>query len=318
MNRILLFSIISVCILSSCEKIIYINLDEGEQKIVLNGALSPDSSVVVHVTRTRQISQAGPDYWEQPEPDSMIVDDVVLYEDGRLIGHLEHLRDYFFGVPDFWPSAGKTYRLEASSGKMKPATATVTIPVSIPINSFDTVRFLRDNWQPAVRISMQFTDPGVEENYYALEIVGIQHYYDWRNNVFTDSIIAFHFAPTGLVGRVNDVLDLDFLDINQEFRIERKLLFSDQLFNGKVFDLSFDILKDYSYRMEDTVRFKVGLLKVEKPAFLFAVSMQKYGQAQGNPFAEPVQLYTNVENGFGLVSASNGEWHEFTMVWKDR
>jgi hypothetical protein len=244
----------------------------------------------------------------------MIVGDVNLYENDIFIGKLRQKERNYYELPGFKPSAGKSYRLEASSGKMKPVSATVVVPDLIPPSSFDTARITMDNGHPAIHVSLQITDPGGQENYYALQVTGIHRYFDYFLHKFTDSIVAYPFYAK-LNGKVNDPLDLDFLDVNRDVFLDRKQIFSDQLFNGKKFDMSFDIPSEDWSMKADTVEVWIDLQQVDKSYYLYAVSEQKYQQTRNNPFTEPVQVYSNVKNGFGLFSAYNGTRKEFIVDW---
>jgi len=316
MKPVFLFFSILIFTLTACEKVVYINIKEADRRIVLNGLLCPDSSVVVDITRSFQISMADPfDTIIKPVEALMIVNDASFYENDRFIGKLKPLRANFYELPGFKPAPGKTYRLEVSSGEMKPVSTIVKVPELIPFNSFDTARITMINGTAAVRVSFQITDQAGQDNYYALQVTGTQqHYYDFWEQKFIDSVTTHIYTPK-LNGKADDFLNLDFLDINRDVYLDHKLFFSDQLFNGKVFDISFEIPKRNRWEMADTVLFRVDLCQVDKSYYQFAVSAQKYNSSNGDPFSEPVQVYSNVKNGFGLFSAYNGIRKEFIVDW---
>lgn len=315
MKPVFLFFSILIFSLTACEKLVYINLKEADRKIVLNGLLCPDSSVIVNIARSYQVSIAFSGDTIRPVEDPMIVEDASFYEDDRFIGKLEPLRENFYELSGFKPSPGKTYRLEVSSGKMKPVSTTVRMPELIPLNSFDTARITTINGTAAIRVSFQITDPTGQDNYYALQVTGTQqHYYDFQEWKFIDSVKMYYYTPK-LNGKADDFLNLDFLDINRDVYLDHKLFFSDQLFNGKVFDISFEVPKGNPRQMADTVLFRVDLCQVDKSYYQYAVSTQKYQSSNGDPFSEPVQVYSNVKNGFGLFSAYNGIRKEFIVDW---
>ena len=41
---------------------------------------------------------------------------------------------------------------------------------------------------------------------------------------------------------------------------------------------------------------------IDKPFYKYVVSNEAYQAAHNNPFAEPVQVYTNITGGFGIFS----------------
>jgi hypothetical protein len=303
----------------ACDKIVYIRIDEGDQKIVLNGLINPDSTVIVHVARTRQVHVTGPIDSIDLLPDSIPVDDISLYENDQLVGHLTYRWKHFYELPGFRPSAGKIYRIEASSGEMDPVSATMTIPENIPVDSFDTTHIILENGGRAIRISFRFTDPAAQENYYALQVTGLQRYYDHQYQKFLDdSLFAYNYS-TRFMARTDGGLFQNFLEVNKEYYLNnlsaQPMVFTDELFNGKTLDVELTYPEDYYIRMDKKVLFRVDLMQVDKSYYQYAVSDTKFREVRNNPFAEPVQVFTNVKNGFGLFSAYNGSHKEFLMDW---
>jgi len=308
---LILFSL-TIFAFIACDKVVYINLKDGERKIVLSGVLCPDSTVVVHISRSRQISVRGPLDSSDLVPDAMTVDDFSLFEDNRLIGQMVPLKNYFYELPGFKPATGKTYRIEASSGEMKPVSASVTVPGMISLTSFDTTRLAPVARQKAMQVTMEFTDPADQENYYALGVSFLEKAYDHQHNSFTDSLVSYGYYPQ-LNGKADGLMQIDFLDVNRDIYIDGKLFFNDRLINGKTFNLSFDIIS--GFWMADTILLRIDIQQVDKCYYDYAMSMAKYERTRGDPFVEPVQVYSNVKNGFGLVSAFNGIRKEFYVDW---
>lgn len=306
--------ILPLLLLMSCEKLVNIDIKEADNKIVLSGLICPDSTVIVQITKSHQVSSGGTGDLSSLTPKPMVVGDVRLFENDVLLGLLVNKRGSYFELPGFRPSPGKSYRLEAESGEMKPVSATVTVPGLIPMDSFDTTRIMLDNGVESIRVSMQITDPAEQENYYSLRVTGTHNYYDYFRREYTDSIVTYPYYPQ-LNGKVDDVLDLDFLDVNKDVYLDQEFFLSDRLFNGKVFDMSFSFTADDWAMRADTVQVRIDLRQVDQSYYQYAVSDQKYRQTQGNPFTEPVQVYTNVKDGFGIFSACNGVRKEFVVIW---
>ncbi len=310
-----------IFVLSGCEKFVYIKVDDADRKIVLSGLICPDSTVVVHVSRSSSLGK--PDNWDITKPyvDPWMADQVSLYENDLLVGQLVVKKGHYLELPGFRPSQGKTYRLEASQGEMKPASATVKIPEQVLLTAFDTTMVTTTDGKAAVRVSMRISDPAGQENYYALQVSGKQRfYYDFFERKIIDSVGIFNCNPS-LYVKSDDILGLDFLDANRDVRIDGKLFFSDQLFEGKEFDISFELPHDSWYMMADTAEFRIDLHQVDKSYYLYAVSQQKYSLNRDNPFSEPVQVYSNVKNGFGLFSAYHWFRKEVVVdwtLWQDR
>ena len=96
---------------------------------------------------------------------------------------------------------------------------------------------------------------------------------------------------------------------------EEQGLFNDLVFNGQTKSLQVSIPKffleeEYIYQDGNTV-YESGLKKIRfylhnisLPYFYFRTSLQAYDQTSGSPFAQPVQVYSNIENGFGIFAGA--------------
>ncbi|MBK7028756.1 MAG: DUF4249 family protein [Bacteroidales bacterium] len=86
-----------------------------------------------------------------------------------------------------------------------------------------------------------------------------------------------------------------------EFTEGESYYFSDQYVNGQEFSIELPIT--YS---GDTpgVDIFVELSTLSKDYFLFRKSLIKYNESQNNPFSEPIKIYTNIENGYGIFAGS--------------
>lgn len=298
-------------LLIGCEKIIYIPIDKVDLKIVLSGVLNPDSTVVVAISSTEQLIMPDP---YAPLPDSMIIDQISLYEDDQLVGNLEYLNRIFYTIRGFKPSKGKTYQIEVSAKDRSTVKAVTTIPDSIPINFLTSTITKINQDTTRLDVDFKFSDPVDQTNFYALEVYGLQNYYDRHNDCFTDSLVFDHYYPK-INGKSDDFLDLFFLDVNQDVNLDDKLFFSDQIINGQDFKIQFSILRTPYNHIPDSVDFYIKLQQVDSSYYNYAVSEKKYRKAVDNPFSEPVLFYTNVSNGYGLFTSYNESVREIKVRW---
>ena len=83
-------------------------------------------------------------------------------------------------------------------------------------------------------------------------------------------------------------------------------LFSDILFNGETKQIEFTIFLGKIDEGEDVLSsLKVELRNVSESYYYYYRSVDLHQMNEGNPFAEPVQVYSNVENGLGIFTAYN-------------
>jgi hypothetical protein len=94
-------------------------------------------------------------------------------------------------------------------------------------------------------------------------------------------------------------------------------LVSDELFNGSTFTFSaeiyaWDLFNNYHYyegeqqpTSEYLTKYPIyaNLLSVSKEFYDYVITRSKYSEAQNNPLAEPVNVFSNVKNGYGIFSS---------------
>lgn len=314
-----LLFLVLIMLPAACEKDVYINIKDSEHKLVLSGVLSPDSAPVVHISQTIQVSVTGPADTTWSGWDTLIIDELRFFENDHFIGDLKVIKGGFYGLPDFRPVPGNTYRVEASAGERKPVSATTIIPEPVRMSSFDTTLVYEGNQPVLIRATIGISDPAGQKNYYALRITATTRYYDWQNHILTDSIVNYNIRAR-VPGVQEDPLGLiEFLDNNDPLYLNNKYFFTDELFNGKTVDLAFEFFqRDGFSKYFDTVSFIVELEQIDPSYYLYAVSNKKYDDSRDNPFTEPVQVYTNIKDGYGLFTSYTADRREFTVAWNDR
>jgi hypothetical protein len=92
-----------------------------------------------------------------------------------------------------------------------------------------------------------------------------------------------------------------------------KIYFDDLLFDGQTKTTEVG-LYDYTFYESDTVLLEVHLEQLDPSYYKYVVSNEAYQSAHNNPFAEPVQVYTNVSGGFGLFSSYSFSSRSFTLI----
>ena len=78
---------------------------------------------------------------------------------------------------------------------------------------------------------------------------------------------------------------------------------NDNLFNGKAktFSLDIDLSNLYNYNNEP-IKFYISLYSISKDYYLYAVTSQAQQNTNGSPFSEPVMVYNNIKNGYGIFA----------------
>jgi len=187
------------------------------------------------------------------------------------------------------------YRLVGKIDGFPDAVATQVMPAAA---LFSDVEYTRDGALDndgfrVDEVTFKLEDPAATTDYYAFRVTtpGQNCTFDETTmtsectNDFTQFYSVFVSSP--------DPLLLEGLDFG--------LLLTDQSFNGGsvTVRLFADSFNDGDLYLE--------VYRISEDAYRYARSFAAYIEAGDNPFAEPVQVHGNVENGYGAFVATNLE-----------
>ena len=291
-----LFFLLSVSLIYiSCEKVIPFEGDVNTPKLVINSVFESDSTFKVHVSSSRSVIDTSS--FEN------IDDAVVTIKDGNgnVIEVLNHVVNGFYkGL--VLPEENTTYILKLNHPNYAKITASDSLPSPIIINSVDTSTILDPINGNRLRISMNFDDPENNQNYYLLETYSVNEYLIVENL----DTVEYELDTTKQFMVLTDEV---FQNGGSPWRDQG--LFNDLLFNGQNKTLEIEIPNenwsgsedgyDWSYK---TLTLRLYLHNITISYYYYRTSLELFQNASGNPFAQPVQVYSNIENGFGVFAGS--------------
>ncbi|MEX2427035.1 MAG: DUF4249 family protein [Bacteroidales bacterium] len=146
--------------------------------------------------------------------------------------------------------------------------------------------------------NITFSDPVAIENYYMLSLFTYDKYYN-----FEDSTIAFR-ERRNISFTTNDPVAGD----DDSYR--SSLLFSDDFFNGQNYQLKITIM-DWDATLDK--EYEIELLSMNKAGYLYRRSVEDYQNSKHDPFSEPVRIYSNIENGFGIFAGYAVDSYPFQL-----
>jgi len=252
-------------------------------RFVINTILEPGKPVEVFVTNTKGALEDGT---FSPVRDAK----VEIIEEGGKSHTLvfrslsnDNIHHTGYTSDELEIEAGKTYEVIAS-GRFPTANAKVTVPLPVEVKSFT----IQPGSQGKVEFEVVFDDPE-EESFY--EIMLDSRGYMLSHGAFGSDTVRWsgniNIAP------LNPIYKKDYYN-------RGNLLINDMLFNGREARVGMEgILLNRSEEMEVTIYLK----RVTEAYYNYhhTIGMQRY--TEYDPFAQPVQLYNNVENGRGVVMA---------------
>ncbi len=330
MKRIFVL-MVTVLSLISCTKIIPVNEDYQDPAIVLNSTFDINDEVLsVFVTESQRIYGYHQHY-------RMVDDaDIALFKDGQKVGDFVLGNDYIVR-PEYDPGYGAKYNLAVGSldanakyaisfehATMGKAFAETSFPSSFTVDSVSfSVEQVMD-YDVLINVlvaNVSFTDQAGEDNYYQL-IDGIYSkgdmhmyfYYDSITGMYVqsepDSIFISSYSMASNCYEQIDPLIKPNEDDLFSYTENQFMVFNDDLIDGKSYTLKVVLIygcgEDYLEQMDTTkgefCSCNIELRTISKDLYLYYRSVDDFYWNDGSLFAEPVQIYSNVDNGLGIVS----------------
>jgi hypothetical protein len=288
----------------SCEKKLDIDLPDTEKHIVVNGMINPDSLLEVRVSKSRNILDTNA---IEHLSDAL----VKLFVNGVFIQDLTSSGDGFF-TSGLFPEINKEYAITVDYPGLRTVHTQCRIKEASPIMSIDTLReIVINDWgygeidtTSNMKFDIRFNDNAATNDFYFLAISSLQPIYEYIDTV--PNITGYH-----QVSEYFNTQDLVFRSNTNDFSIEgfHGKVFSDELFNGNSYTIQLELFLSSSgdiYAPEqnllDSTMFYVRLYSVNQDFFRFVNSYNLNQSSEYDPFSQPVQIFSNVENGLGLFT----------------
>lgn len=276
-------------ITGACEKIIPFDADVSSSKLVVNSFFSTDSVWNVHISNSLSVV----DQANLKNIENATVQ--IKNASGNVIENLTHTGNGFYKGASY-PSDGTNYTVEVSASGYKSITAQDYIPNRPVITAVDTASGTVEG-EPTTKITVSFNDPS-GANYYQLELNIATWEYIYNNGVITDSV----FHPGKSIEYFTS--DPSFENPNEGWNT--KGLFKDLLFDGQSKTISVQVAEGSPNGQWGRVdHIDAIITSSTKVAYNYNLSYQLFQNNSGNPFAQPVQVYSNVDKGFGVFAGVN-------------
>ncbi len=295
MNRILLIFLI---LFASCEIEVPLDKDKIQKHAVVNGLFTTDSLFKISVTESRDIFNDKMDF------DKYIDATVDLYGDGQLIETLTYLDSGLYTTTGHKAKPGKRYQVKVQS-KYGTSTATSTIPTLVVP---DTLRYtinagFLQTGQAYDIVNIDLKDPGGEENFYAIYIQYRILDSVWKINENWELPIT-RFEGYYSIYSYDPAIQIDLE--SEESLFDKNLVVSDKLIDGKAHSLEINITSFSQMAQNIRHLVHVNFHSVSKEYYQYMKKRIQYNKQSGSAawedFSEPVQVYTNVNNGYGIFA----------------
>ena len=287
-------STIPICVillmsLTSCIKELPFDPDIEASKLVINSYFSSDSLWEVRLTQSRSVVDTS--------SFDLVQNGVVNIRDGNgnLVTSLTDQGEGLFSSATEFPQTGTTYRIEASAPGFETVSAEDRLPSTFQILSFDTLTTWFQDSSRTMEFEITFQDPPGEENFYE---IGFFREFEVYNFFEEDTSIVYAPFPFNCTD--------PNIETTQEVEDALENLFDrvwlpDATFDGEIYTIKFTLprsILDDPFERDANLVFANG----SEAYFLHRKSQITADIANGNPFAQPVQVYTNIEGGYGIFA----------------
>lgn len=307
MNRLYNIGLLFVCfIIVSCEAEIEVPVKFPDTFAVLNASLSKDSIITASISHTlntisQDISTSGSYPFINNAKINVFINDI---SQGLMI------RDELPGqycLPGCYPSPGDKIRLEVETEEFENMSAEVCIPQAPVILSVDT-QMLKSSYGDlgVVDVRLRFRKPDNKNNYYMLLIT------ESSNPVFTTHNEDLLFEE----------LQPYYFTNSPYYGYHPSFIFNDRTIYSDEYTLKFTINNVahsyYSDSLSITNICHIHLYSISESYYLYCRSKMLQSKQKEDPFGsvglrEPIPTYTNIQNGYGLLSAKEVAIYEIRI-----
>lgn len=277
MFKLFLFIIPIICSIHSCTKEIDLELPEREPKIIVHGYLAPNAQVEVKLGMS--IPYTSNNVTQEITNAEVLLDDQsgqtyeLVYNDSL---------DAFVADEHITILPGNNYELIVDVPSYNSIYAETKVPSKVEIDSISHYP-VTSNFQALERYEITFFDPPNANNYYFFYTIGGGNY----NHFYSDDPL------------------LQWNSVQKDY-----IVFSDETIDGQ----SYTIILDHFFNSEDSVSFYLQTLSPDMYYYFKSIDIQHnlndfpLENVELNiPIAQPMQVYTNMENAIGIFGAYNSE-----------
>lgn len=225
--------------------------------------------------------------------DSMIMETYTIVTEKGMEEHERPRYAFNYCEGEYILCEGDALRLEVSSSEFDDvAVAETTIPYAPNVVSFDTIRVeTSDDGLSTVYLSLKIDDPAGNDYYNLYPQEGLTNF-TTSDPVFTDFMNIVHVD--------------DLFGGNDYYGRGAYNMFNDAYFDGTQYAISMNstVYGDGSYYYQPLV---MEVTKVDYALYQFKKTYSDYDYADDllSLFTEPIQVYSNVQNGAGVVCSQS-------------
>jgi hypothetical protein len=315
-----LYPIFFICLLFySCDfdAIIDLDIEDHDPVLVLNGILDTDTSVQVVVSHSvgafdnvdpsfisdatvllYKISEGVEDeFIDSLIPDLVNVEYIYYYNN-----YNETSLPMYYYKSDYMPEKNTEYRIDVDHPNYDAITASTYIPEDVTLYDMSVDTVVNPEY---IRFEFSFDDDPNQDNHYRMKLFAScsKEWEDDDGYVYIESWEGDVWMHSNDPSFPNNNIDL-FGDVQYSFAGD-EVVFSDVLFNGEKKTISVDVESDYA----DCDTVIIEFSNFSEDTYIYYNSLQDHIEKGelGIFGGEVIPVYSNVENGLGVLISVNAQ-----------
>jgi len=231
------------------------------------------------------------------------------------------------------PEPGNKYSIEVTSPKYKtPVTAEEVLVDAVPITDLKVTiidsSFYRDYWYDEFgnrqgqvwgnvegSIDVTISDPAGTDNYYQLSVYTYNTWIDYIYNPDNpgESDTAVRINREEIRFSTDDPVADDSDDYMTKLHFNDNIIDSFIYFSAISDESTFSSFALLIILSSISVKFLIYVTSMNKAGYLYRKSVKEYQNSSGDPFSEPVLIYSNIENGYGIFAGYSTNYNRVRL-----
>ena len=305
MKRTGLLLIIAAVLASACETTLNVELPDHPPQMTVNGFFRPGAVWEVQLNEARSVADG------EAAIRNITNATVEILHDGGTPLRLLYAGSGFYRALSASPFPGRTYTVRATAPGYEPVEATDTVPDPVPVTfvyQITRLDTLLENISADIDVTIQLDDPPDQDEYYRLFV--LYRVVEKRTGEYAFFTYQFKVDDEAILAENGDPFEFDTGGANTLFNA----VFNDALFDGEHREITLSLSPIINITRRDATgellfepggTLQVYFYNVSKTYYDYSTTFDLHDEVEDNPFAEPVQVHTNVENGFGIFAGFN-------------
>jgi len=285
----LLLPVVFILLITSCQKNVSIDVGQIKPRLVVNSILDKDSLIRVQLSKSKSMMDS------LQSIDKINDASIKIFEDNILLQILTKGINGLYSST-IKPKIASDYRLEIDNTIFGHVEATTLIPtIPNPISAVQTTELTPGSAPQYIKFKIGIHDEGISPDYYYLRAFLIKKgFLPGANSKY---VMACH------IGSDDNIVVVDDKTLNG-------IMFED----GSYVKSNYELIVYTNYRISADFNLWFELSSITADYYKYLVSSVMQNNAGNNPFAEPVIIKSNIQNGTGIFGAKNSVFIKATTL----